>query len=806
MLRRRNSRNFSTDDTTEQRGTDTTNAAAAAPTSSFPLSLKSTLPAPLQQLSPISSPEVADSPSEAGTEKGSLADVHFSLPGSTVNSSAASSTSASSLPSPAHLGRIITADPLLGSYSAEDRASSSSSTAATALSWSPVSSPSYPRSSYDYFSSPTFPVSSIVAQLFRLSCPNILSCLIQNAIQLSSTLFLGHVSTTALSSAVVGTMICNLTGFSTGLGFTTCLDSLCSQAYGGRRYMLCGLHAQKGLAMMTIACVPVGLVWLQTKRIALLMGMDELTATMAQQWAHYLLFGMWPFFAFEVLKRWLTAQRVLWPVVTASLATIVWNLAGNAFFIYKLRWGFQGPAIVMALSYWVMLSTLVTCIVGRQRWIKWKLKQREEAALDLQRSRPIAADAVDSEETESEAERDGSFGGVLAGRAPSWPAVLQKSTAYAKLVQDSITASPATLPATSPVLSSTPATATITTSTASLEGAADPASTSGPTSDDTDFHDCWPPLSYAIFTNWEEHLRLGLPGAASLFLEWGSYEVSAAFAGLLGGTRLAVHGIYMSSVGLWYVVPLGVSNATAAMIGNQLGGGEAKNAALTAKIAMLCCLLWGLGNGILFTSFLRPYWISLFSDDPDVRQIAMSSMGVLFFYGLCDSSKCVLMSILRGCGRPLITVYGNVLSCWLVQFPLAYIFLQRWQWGLVALWASMTAAWATATLVYGAVMAVTDWDDECRKALTRNEAGDSGTKAIDTHPSTASRAGSAKGVETAVQQGRKEKEVEWDQKQQDVTSDEDGLSSVESSTDESGSDEEENSPQVPDGRIAMVSA
>ena len=715
------------------------------------------------------------------------------LADSTINSSGTNSSAVSSLPSPAYLDRLATADPLLGSPSTHR--TSPLPPSAIDSSWSLSSVPTHPPSSYDYFSSPTFPVSSIVSQLFRLSCPNILSCLIQNLIQLSSTLFLGHVSTTALSSAVVGNMICNLTGFSTGLGFTTCLDALCSQAYGGRRYMLCGLHAQKGVAMMTIACVPVGLVWLQTRRIALLMGLDELTAAMAQQWANYLMFGMWPFFTFQVLLRWLAAQRVLWPVVTASIATIVWNLAGNALFIYKLQWGFQGPAVVMAASYWVMLATLVVCIVGRQRWIKWKLKERLDAADSVQKRREVTAETASSEEGESETEVKDSPVGVLGGRLSSWPAALQKSNAYSKLAQDSITASPTA----SPQLSFTPATISVPPPPAA------PSATAVVTSDDTDFHDCWPPLSYAIFTNWDEHIRLGLPGAMSLFLEWGSYEVSAAFAGLLGGTRLAVHGVFMSSVGLWYTVPLGISNATAIMIGNQLGGGEARNAALTAKIAMMCCLVWGIGNGILFTSFLRPYWISLFSDDPEVQRIAVSSFAILVFYGLFDSSKCVLMSILRGCGRPLITVYGNVLSCWLVQFPLAYVFLLRWHLGLVALWTSMTAAWATATLIYGLVMATTKWDDECKKAMLRNEAGEDEPKHVAAQP-----AGPHVVDDTLFEQRRKEKEAElWDHKQQDVANsdeDESGLSSVESSTDDSELDGDEYSPPLPVGRVAKLSA
>jgi Na+-driven multidrug efflux pump len=53
------------------------------------------------------------------------------------------------------------------------------------------------------------------------------------------------------------------------------------------------------------------------------------------------------------------------------------------------------------------------------------------------------------------------------------------------------------------------------------------------------------PLSKDIFRGWKEFAVLGIPGSVSLFLEWGSYEVSASIAGRLGTIPLAVHTVFM---------------------------------------------------------------------------------------------------------------------------------------------------------------------------------------------------------------------------------------------------------------------
>ena len=160
----------------------------------------------------------------------------------------------------------------------------------------------------------------------------------------------------------------------------------------------------------------------------------------------------------------------------------------------------------------------------------------------------------------------------------------------------------------------------------------------------------------------------------------------------------------MSTVSLWYTIPLGFSNATAAIIGNQLGAGEARLASTTARVAMVLCLMWGVCIGAVFFLGLRSVWGQLFIEDALVRRAVEDGFIVLWLYAIYDSAKCCLMAVLRGCGRPLVTVHGNIVSCCLVGYPLAFLFLFRFHLGLVGLWSSMTAAWFTATVTYTIVI------------------------------------------------------------------------------------------------------
>ena len=56
------------------------------------------------------------------------------------------------------------------------------------------------------------------------------------------------------------------------------------------------------------------------------------------------------------------------------------------------------------------------------------------------------------------------------------------------------------------------------------------------------------PFSYEVFAGWGELLKLGIPSAISLFIEWGGFEVNAAMVGRMGVEQLATHSVFAQYV------------------------------------------------------------------------------------------------------------------------------------------------------------------------------------------------------------------------------------------------------------------
>eukprot|EP01125_Pyxidicula_operculata_P015066 TRINITY_DN5092_c0_g1_i2.p1 TRINITY_DN5092_c0_g1~~TRINITY_DN5092_c0_g1_i2.p1 ORF type:complete len:281 (-),score=54.83 TRINITY_DN5092_c0_g1_i2:47-889(-) len=235
--------------------------------------------------------------------------------------------------------------------------------------------------------------------------------------------------------------------------------------------------------------------------------------------------------------------------------------------------------------------------------------------------------------------------------------------------------------------------------------------------------DTWPNMfSMDIFRGWWGYLKLALPSATSLFIEWGSFEVNAIIAASLGTTNLAAHSILSNTTAIWYATSLALSNAASTLIGNSLGANRPEDAKTYTQIVYALVTLYGLLNGLV-GQFYAPYLGKLFSDNEDVVKTVELLIPLLWVYHMVDVIKCVGMAALRGVGRPTITVWGNVLSCLLMGYPVALLLVLLGHFGLPGLWTGMSVAWLGCGTLYMIVLIRTDWSNEANVAKERtNEA------------------------------------------------------------------------------------
>lgn len=212
--------------------------------------------------------------------------------------------------------------------------------------------------------------------VLRLALPLVVTFLLQNLFSVASIFSVGHLGKKELAGITLGLMTANITGYAAIQGLSTCLDTLCCQAFGARKYHLVGVYLQRCVAMILTFFVPVVLFWFFAAEHVLqyILPSTELGgdgAELARLAANYLKvvsIGIPGYVFFECGKRFLQAQGVFDALTYILLFCAPVNILLN----YILVWnevvgiGFLGAPLSVVIVNWLMaLGLFAYCVANR---------------------------------------------------------------------------------------------------------------------------------------------------------------------------------------------------------------------------------------------------------------------------------------------------------------------------------------------------------------------------------------------------------------------------------------------------------
>jgi multidrug resistance protein, MATE family len=189
-----------------------------------------------------------------------------------------------------------------------------------------------------------------VSILARYSGPLMLTYVLQFSYQLVTVFVAGRLGTRELAAASLATMTISITGLCVYEGFSTCLDTLCSHAYGNGKKHLVGLHVQRMSLLVCVVTIPIGAVWLCAPWILAALVPETETAKLAGRFVQINLLGGPGWGIFEAAKRLCQAQGDF----TASLAVVLvcapLNILWNWLLVFHFDLGFTGAAWSVVIS------------------------------------------------------------------------------------------------------------------------------------------------------------------------------------------------------------------------------------------------------------------------------------------------------------------------------------------------------------------------------------------------------------------------------------------------------------------------
>ena len=197
-------------------------------------------------------------------------------------------------------------------------------------------------------------------------------------------------------------------------------------------------------------------------------------------------------------------------------------------------------------------------------------------------------------------------------------------------------------------------------------------------------------------------LKLGLPAAIEQSTRALGLMLMTILVAGFGTVTLAAYGIGVRMLSFVIIPALGLSQATSALVGQNIGAGEIGRAERTAWLSAAIALVSLSIFGLLGFIFARDIVTLFVPGSPGVIDKGTLFVQITAFtYGLIGAQQ-VITGAFRGSGNTLIAMAIALVSLWMLQFPLAWVLSNNTSLGEVGIW----IAYPIQNIVTAAIAAI----------------------------------------------------------------------------------------------------
>ncbi|KAJ8747573.1 hypothetical protein K2173_014357 [Erythroxylum novogranatense] len=217
------------------------------------------------------------------------------------------------------------------------------------------------------------------------------------------------------------------------------------------------------------------------------------------------------------------------------------------------------------------------------------------------------------------------------------------------------------------------------------------------------FYQTWDGFSFESFRFILSHLKLALPSAAMVCLEYWAFEILVFLAGLMPNSEITTSliAICVNTETVAYMLIYGLSAAASTRVSNELGAGNpdrAKSAMLVAlKFSVLLALVI-----VLALVFGHNIWAGLFSDSAKIMKEFASMTPLLAISITLDSVQGILSGVTRGRGWQHLAVYANLVTFYFIGVPISCLLGFKLKQYVKGLWIGLVCGLGSqaATLLF----------------------------------------------------------------------------------------------------------
>jgi len=167
-------------------------------------------------------------------------------------------------------------------------------------------------------------------------------------------------------------------------------------------------------------------------------------------------------------------------------------------------------------------------------------------------------------------------------------------------------------------------------------------------------------------------VRIGLPSSIGITGEATFFSMSSILVATLGVAAVSAHQITLNFGSLLFMIPLGIAQAVSIRIGHSIGESDLGRARYIGFSSIGLVAALGVITG-LSTIILRDYIPQLYSGDPEIILMAAGLLIFCALFQVVDFVQIVSWGALRGFKDTKVPMYLQLISYWLIGFPVAYL-------------------------------------------------------------------------------------------------------------------------------------
>ncbi|CAN1291525.1 Protein DETOXIFICATION 16 [Linum perenne] len=196
-------------------------------------------------------------------------------------------------------------------------------------------------------------------------------------------------------------------------------------------------------------------------------------------------------------------------------------------------------------------------------------------------------------------------------------------------------------------------------------------------------------------------LKLGIPSALMVCLEFWSYEFLVFMSGLLPNPQLETSMMSLST-----------------RVANELGAGRPKAAILAVRVGTCMSIVQGLSLSLILV-WIRHVWGYVYTNDEELAAYIAAVIPILAVSNFMDALQAVFSGVARGCGWQLMGTFVNLGAYYLAGLPAAMLLTFVFNFGGMGLWMGIICGSTIQAFVLFGITQSTNWELEVRKAKAR---------------------------------------------------------------------------------------